>query len=322
MSYFDDWISLIHSTNHSNTYKVAWGKALIECVLRNKYESRDEHVVILKYDIVKNIMKYYWNLINYFDLKQGQSKLIDQRIDDLKKQYYKTKQQKLPIWHDKLNNFLKRNPVNYENEIKKFISLANRTMIAPFKVADHEKLDVYTYDNRKKQLLFETPDFNILKHYAKTFNQLLNYEWASMLERFNTNPNILKKVSHCHKKTLYRPNLRQIQTFLIEHVHLLGIHDFFTGEALDLQDVTECFILPYNYLFEVNTWNTVLCSKSSKATFLDGTLTESVIEKLEKRNQTLLEKITNLKTNNKKELQIATDNNLLKRYFYDISLKT
>ena len=37
-TYIDQWISVIENMKNENTYKLAWGRALVECVFHDRYE--------------------------------------------------------------------------------------------------------------------------------------------------------------------------------------------------------------------------------------------------------------------------------------------
>lgn len=36
--YIEDWITIIEEMNNDNTYKLAWGRAIIECAMTRKFK--------------------------------------------------------------------------------------------------------------------------------------------------------------------------------------------------------------------------------------------------------------------------------------------
>ena len=67
--YINLWLDIIENMNNENTYKLAWGRALIEII----YESKDENhdLVIPFVQIAEKMLKYYWNQTYFFNLKQS-----------------------------------------------------------------------------------------------------------------------------------------------------------------------------------------------------------------------------------------------------------
>lgn len=59
--YINDWLNIIENMNNDNTYKLAWGRAILECINDNSYTESSDRCVILFDDISKCMIKYYWN---------------------------------------------------------------------------------------------------------------------------------------------------------------------------------------------------------------------------------------------------------------------
>ena len=64
--YLANFFNVIRNCSVDNTYKMAWGKALVEisCENINKEKIKLSQIAI-------KIFKYYWNQTIYFDLIQG-----------------------------------------------------------------------------------------------------------------------------------------------------------------------------------------------------------------------------------------------------------
>jgi len=70
-NYIKQWLQIIDEMQNDNTYKLAFGRALIENIAFKNYVIIDNKVIIDFNDISKCMLKYYWNQIFYFNLKQS-----------------------------------------------------------------------------------------------------------------------------------------------------------------------------------------------------------------------------------------------------------
>lgn len=66
---YESFREIIKNCDYDNTYKMAWGKSLIEMSL--KLDLSNDKVIIKLEDIAEKYIKYYWNQIIFFDLKQA-----------------------------------------------------------------------------------------------------------------------------------------------------------------------------------------------------------------------------------------------------------
>ena len=69
--YISDWLLIIEQMNNDNTYKLAWGRAIIECVSMNDYIDLNDNIEIPFDNISLKMIKYYWNQMFFFNLKQS-----------------------------------------------------------------------------------------------------------------------------------------------------------------------------------------------------------------------------------------------------------
>ena len=56
--YIGDWLRIIESMKNDNTYKLAWGRALVECVYYDRCETKDNKVIVSLENISRNMLKY------------------------------------------------------------------------------------------------------------------------------------------------------------------------------------------------------------------------------------------------------------------------
>lgn len=71
--YIKLWLEIIENMNNDNTYKLAWGRALLELILEIEHV-KDDNIISFN-DIAKKMLKYYWNQIYFFNLKQSPAKV-------------------------------------------------------------------------------------------------------------------------------------------------------------------------------------------------------------------------------------------------------
>lgn len=65
--YLENWLRVIEEMKNDNTYKVSWGKAIMECINFGEYESINHDIVIIKEEaLAKKMIKYYWNQSFFF----------------------------------------------------------------------------------------------------------------------------------------------------------------------------------------------------------------------------------------------------------------
>ena len=60
-SYIKDWLTIIEQMNNDNTYKLAWGRAVIECVAFDDFDIINNNAIISFDNISLRMLKYYWN---------------------------------------------------------------------------------------------------------------------------------------------------------------------------------------------------------------------------------------------------------------------
>lgn len=70
-SYIKDWLTIIEQMNNDNTYKLAWGRAVIECVAFDDFDIINNNAIISFDNISLRMLKYYWSQLFFFHLKQS-----------------------------------------------------------------------------------------------------------------------------------------------------------------------------------------------------------------------------------------------------------
>lgn len=116
--YINDWLEIIENMSNENTYKLAWGRAIIEICMDREIE---DSITIHFYDIAHKMIKYYWNQTFFFNLKQSPNQnkkpVLVQNVEHLIEKYKELSLSNIPIWFDKAENTLNSDKNFYENII-------------------------------------------------------------------------------------------------------------------------------------------------------------------------------------------------------------
>jgi hypothetical protein len=315
--YFDDFVRVIESIEHDNTYKTAWGRAIVECVVNNEYEEEGTFIVVTQYYLVQKLMKYYWNLIVFFDLSQGPSKLLNTRIEEIREDFYTATKISYPVWYDKIEAYLTRNPVRMERQIKKFITFVNKGVASKFERIDHKRVELYDLDVKQRCIRFTETQIDSIKRNESILLQVIDYKWAKLLEEYNKSPNLIKKVIGSKEAKLSKKGHLKFRNIIVEYSHFEGIKDFYTGEHLSIDNVALDYVIPYYFIYSTDIWNVVLTSKENAKVKRGVQPTQEEIDKLNKRNRVLIETLGNTKLHARFELENSQINHLLNRYYTD-----
>lgn len=318
MEYIRKFIEVIDSIEQDNTYKVAFARAILECIELEEFEYQGEEVVIYQYNLVQKIMKYYWNLIAFFHLSQGPSSILEARIAEIEEEFYQHTKVTYPVWYDKVETFLKRNPIRFERQVKKFITIFNKGVAAKFKPTRFDKLDLYELDTKFKLIKFNKDQLDSLIEHGELLQQVINFKWALLLEEYNKAPNIIKKVIGSKDDKIRRQNLLKHRNLLLQYYHLEGAKDFFTGELVEIDDISMEHLIPFNFIYGCDIWNLIVVSKETALKRRGMIPSEEELERLIKRNNQLFEAIKETKLQARFELENAINNHLVKRYFIDL----
>ncbi|MFA6860867.1 MAG: hypothetical protein WCR56_00545 [Bacilli bacterium] len=71
--YIQDWLDIIENMKNTNTYKLSWGRAILECLSFSDYQKEDKQIVVSFKSIASCMLKYYWNELQF----ANQNDLVD-----------------------------------------------------------------------------------------------------------------------------------------------------------------------------------------------------------------------------------------------------
>lgn len=321
--YINDWLKVIENMNNDNTYKLAWGRALLEVIYKKDIGMEDLQEISLPLeDIAKCMIKYYWNQLFFFKLKQSpyssKSPIICQLTEKMINEYKKGTGSVIPVWFDQGLIFFEKHKSFYDDIVKKVAKVLPKDVSWRFKNVASKEIQLYTYDNIGKSnvVIFSLENIKLLKEYGFILSRLLNYKWTQLLEKFNYVPKIASKVKGISDEKINRRNLTKYRDELIKQYNGKAI-DFYTGEEIPPSEISVDHVIPWSFMYSDDIWNLVLTSKSNNSSKLNTIPSQEVIDKLKERNQELVDYVDE---KFKHALEEALSQNLLERFYYECRL--
>lgn len=317
--YIDDWLTIIEQMNNDNTYKLAWGRAIIECVKFDNYKVYEESAIIQFEDIAKNMIKYYWNQLFFFNLKQSPYKdkvpVICTDVSKLIDRWKENKQTNIPAWYNE-KDVINNDKELFDRVLKHIVKTLHENVSWRFKNITGGTKEIYKYSKNVNTIILSMEDVNYLKDYSIIISKLLNFKWTQLLEKFNFQPKIASKVSGISENKIRRNNLSKYKEELIKEHNGKAI-DFYTGKELSDDDISVDHVIPWSFIYSDDIWNLVLTSKSNNSAKSNAIPDAEIIERLKDRNEKLVNFVSK---SYKLSLEEAMLNNYLDKMYYNCRL--
>lgn len=315
IEYIKNWLKVIENMNNDNTYKLAWGRAIVECV--NNAIINDNDLVIEFNDISKCMIRYYWNQMFFFNLKQSpytnSEPVVCKLVNELIEEYKKKSQSEIPVWFEDGIKIIDNK--FYCSIVKKVSTTLTYDVAWRFKIANNEEVDLYDYDKKKGLfIVIKKENAVILKDYSIIISKLLNYKWTQLLETYNFAPKIAKKVNGLSIAKLKRNSLSKYKEELLKQFKDGKIIDFYTDEVIDENNVSIDHVIPWSFMYSDDIWNLVITSKSNNSSKSNKIPSVEMIEKLEQRNKILKDIVSDKYKN---DLEVAEQGNYVRKFYYD-----
>lgn len=320
-NYIRDWLQIIEEMNNDNTYKLAWGRAIIECNIEETYEERNNIRIIKFDDISLKMLKYYWNQCFYFNLKQSpyedKKPVIQSITEELINIYKEYSYTTIPVWFNVAYDFfINKRKELFLNRIKKISNVLHQNVSYRFLNVNNKKLEVYNYSKDVGSLItLSKEQSELLKDYGVIISQLLNYKWVQLLEKYNYAPKIASKVKGLSESKIRRSSLTKYRDELLKQFRDGHVYDFYTGEKLTKDNISIDHVIPWSFVYSDDIWNLVVTSKSYNSSKSNSIPSEDIIKKLEKRNLLILQYIDNPKY--RKEMENAIENKSVEKLYFD-----
>lgn len=295
---------VIRECDYSNTYKMAWAKAIVE--LSNLYiESKEKEISISIENIAKKMFKYYWDQTIYFNLFQSvpnQPPVILQEVKSLIESYQKSISDYKPIVFERAYSYIEIQLFKeYKRAINKCVSNIKVNVMPFFLNFEGQVYNFYKIDKINNQIFVKTSFINSLFKNQQDLFDLINYRWSLMLENYNSCPRIAKKVRIIDEQDVKRKDLKIFDKFLElennEHIC------FICGKKIDDCDLSRDHVIPWSYVYSDDLWNLVYVHKGCNSGKSNITPSQELIDKLKERNLLLQSKLHEKYDNNFKILQ-------------------
>jgi len=284
-SYLEKWLKVIDGMRNVNSYKLAWGRSLIELCHSSNCE---DDIVVFSFDqISENFLKYFWNQTYFFKFYQGPAKtkpVIQQITEELIDLYQREEKTTLPVWFDQAKIVFLRNRKQYTKYLGKISQAMSNDVAWRFTIIDKEEVDLYTLNQDERIVTFTKEQVLAIKDHAFVLSQLINYRWAQLLEKFNQSPRIASKVKGMSDEQLRRNSLSKFKQALLKQFPDGKVMDFYTDEILDPNDISIDHVIPWSFMYSDDIWNLVITSKSRNSSKSNTKITSNYIEKLKQRN--------------------------------------
>lgn len=320
--YINDWLTIIETMSNQNTYKLAWGRSIIEYVNLNEIDDSKEYFEFKLIDAAEIVLKYYWNQLFFFDLKQvpekGKAKIIIE-VNKLIDLYKELTNSDYPKWFQDGKDVL-NDRREYAKALKNIAYLLKVNPTLYFLQASindsnkKETVPVYIRDDANNRILIKKEDAYLLKEYGIIIAKLLNFKWTQLLEKYNFVPMLSNKVTAISNGKIDRNNLTKYKNQLIKEFTDGKILDFYTGEELSYSEATVDHVIPWSFMYSDDIWNLVLTSKSNNSSKSNAVPSEDVIKKLKERNEHIKD-IVDEKYKN--DLILAEINKSVDNYYYE-----
>ncbi len=317
--YINNWLIIIEQMNNDNTYKLAWGRAIIECICSKQFLFENGKAIIEFDNISEKMLKYYWNQIFFFHLKQSPYKSKDPVIckdtEKLINIYKKENNSSIPTWFSKAYHMLIK---NHRKDITQIINHISKTLHENvcwrFKNFQSKTIEIYKYDKSLgSRIYFESENVKLIEEYGVILSKLLNYKWAQLLEKFNYAPKIASKVNGISEAKINRNSLVAYKDELLKENNGVAL-DFYSGKKIVKEDISIDHVIPWSFMYSDDIWNLVITSKSNNSIKSNSIPPKSIIEKLKERNVRL---VNTLDGKMHDELELAIKNGYVDKFYFD-----
>ena len=317
--YIELWLKVIDGMSNDNTYKLAWGRAIVEICHFSDLKS-ESNLEIHFDEISEHFLKSFRNKSYFIQLYQSSVKFqpkIQQITEEMILVYQKKSESKLPVWFDIAKPILMEDRDWYIKMIKKISSAIKVDVCWRFTYVGKKDIPLYTLHREKRFIRLTHQQVEIIRDHAFVLSQLLNYRWAQLLEKFNTSPRIAMKVKGISEEAIRRSSLSKFKQALLTQFPDGKVTDFYSGELLDPNDISIDHVIPWSFMYSDDIWNLVITSKSHNSRKSNTLVDEEVIERLKQRNVQLKEVVPE---NYRNEIDASIELQLIEKYYFQFKI--
>jgi len=302
------------ATRH--TYDPAWARALVKAVEEAKTGPGQTEIKVDLKDTATRMIQFYWDQTVFFGLVQGanpcrQPELI-RRVQELVNQFYGHRRPEDPVrfqkaqLHPELKDHLERS-IDIATEV-----LSN-DVVNRFLGKGPLTGEFVIYSRGGDSLLLPVNAAAAIKENSLLITEAVYYRWSQILEKYNCSPRLNKKVRIIDQDELRDRPLSYYTKYL--DLENPGRLCFFCGQPVEGNAPNIGHLIPWSYLCSDDIWNLVYAHQGCLRPGARGAPPEFYIARLDKRNRTLLEKLSaNVETDMVAgTLQDGINKNLLKK---------
>jgi 5-methylcytosine-specific restriction endonuclease McrA len=313
-TYVQQWFHVIENMKNTNTYKLAWGKAILDIIAKKQLTK------IPFSSIAEEMLRYYWNQIYFFNLKQGptnQTPTLFKIINEMISHYQDLVGTKQPVWFNIAQSKLVKNKKYYNHQIKKIMVVLHQDVSWRFLIVGGAQIPIYSIDKRMNAILLCKDALVSLSDYGKLLSQFIYFKWSQLLEKFNHAPKIANKINGSGQQEIRRRSLSAYKEILLKLYDKSPIRDFYTDEILSKDDLSVDHFIPWSYIYSDDIWNLVLTSKSNNSKKSNHLYSKEYLSKLIKQNNELIQLIED----NRIKLVIieALNNQYIEKFYFDFT---
>ena len=319
--YIQDWLDILSEMSTTNTYKLAFGLGILECISTNRYKENTFDAEVTLMDIGDCMIRYYWNQCFFFRLKQqpgDKVPIIYQQVEALIHRYKQLSSSEIPVWCDEGLSIIQSQDPSFLTKVRQKVAKTIPEHVGwRFKNVNGGIKDVYAFDpDRDTSIYFKKQHVLLLMDYAPILSKLFSYKWSQLLEKWNESPRLLGKVIGASNEAIDRRSLRKfIKPLSLEFGHG-PILDFYTQKPIPEQDLSIDHVIPWSYIYSDNIWNLVFTTKSNNSRKSNSTPTPSDINRLKARNTNLFPLLDG---QFQKDMEESFTSNLVDRYYFGLT---
>jgi heterodisulfide reductase subunit C len=317
--YIEQWFHVLNDMKNTNTYKMVWGKAILDLV--HHHEGEGPYVFTFG-QIAEIILKYYWNQIHFFKLKQGpinQQPTLERIVQEALEKYETIVESTKPVWFNFAQTELKKDMQSYNLLIKRIAQTLHLDVSKRFHLTSSSQDALYTIqksaDPTQSKIIFSSTQFKELKESGLLLTQMLYFKWTQLLERYNRSPKIANKIAGSALQEIQRNSLKAYKDVLLKLYQNGAVLDFYTDEPLDSLNISVDHFIPWSYMYSDDLWNLVITSKSNNSKKSNKKAEKIYLQKLKEQNQKLIQIIKEDKYI--RILEDALKHQYLERFFSD-----
>lgn len=293
----EDFTNILIKDKKDNTYKFALARVLLDYINKN-YIKKNREIINIKItyeEIAENFLKYYWNQVVVYKLKQDFKiqkpakivSLIEEKTKYINEVYdfYFKNNKNIELKKELIEDIYKYCLVDviprFQRDNKQNIYLHN----AKKTITKNQKIRYNKPEKENRYIILKKEAIDvIIKNHNLLFETII-LEWSRFLEKTNFTPRLIEKVQRINNPK--RNNLTKYRKILLDKGN---INCFYCDKLLDLEIDREIHVdhfIPWSYIFEDNEWNLVLSCQDCNSKKSNLLPTKKCLNKLKEQKKYL-----------------------------------